>query len=52
MYKKNKIDQEAQFQYLRMVISHVNIGIISIEEGVDITLMNKSAEEILNYKRH
>jgi two-component system, NtrC family, nitrogen regulation sensor histidine kinase NtrY len=50
MYKKNKIDQEAQFQYLRMVVSHVNIGIISIEEGVDITLMNKSAEEILDIK--
>ncbi|HNP18637.1 MAG TPA: ATP-binding protein [Fulvivirga sp.] len=50
IYKKTKTDQEAQFQYLRMVVSNVNIGIISIEDGLDITLMNKSAEEILKIK--
>lgn len=46
-YKKAKIEKEAQFQYLRTVVSHVNIGIISIENDVDITLMNNTAEQLL-----
>ncbi len=46
-YKKAKIEKEAQFQYLRTVVSHINVGIISIENEVDITLMNTTAEQLL-----
>lgn len=46
-YKKAKIEKEAQFQYLRTVVSHINIGIISIENDADITLMNTTAEQLL-----
>lgn len=47
LYKKAKIEKEAQFQYLRNVVSHINIGIISIEDESDITLMNRNADQLL-----
>jgi len=50
LYKKAKIEKEAQYQYLRTVVSHINIGIISVENDEDITLMNRTAENLLNVK--
>lgn len=46
-YKETKIEKEAQFQYLREVVSHINVGIISLENDEDIVLMNRPAEMIL-----
>jgi len=47
-YQKVKIEKEAQFRFLLTLIEHINVGIISIEGGDDITLMNNPAKRILN----
>lgn len=49
-YKIAKIEKEAQYQYLKNLVSHLNIGIISVEDNEKITLFNTSAERILNNK--
>lgn len=46
-YKEAKIEKEAQFQYLRLVVSRMSAGIISLENDFDIVLMNEPAEEAL-----
>ena len=46
-YKDTKIEKEVQFQYLREVVSHINVGIISLENDEEIVLMNRPAEMIL-----
>lgn len=46
-YKEAKVEREAQFQYLRLVVSRMSAGIISIENNLDIVLMNEPAEEAL-----
>ena len=47
-YKKVTIENEAHFHYLKMVVSNINIGIISIENDEDITLINEPAIQILH----
>lgn len=38
-----KLEKEAQYQYLRLIIDHIEIGIIAIDKDSNITLFNKSA---------
>ncbi len=45
--ESSKIEKEAQFHYLRLVVSNINIGIISLENNENIVLMNKPAEKTL-----
>lgn len=45
--ENSKIEKEAQFHYLRLVVSNINIGIISIEDDENIVLMNRPAEKTL-----
>ncbi|MEQ8242295.1 HAMP domain-containing sensor histidine kinase [Fulvivirga sp.] len=45
--ENSKIEKEAQFHYLRLVVSNINIGIISIEDDENIVLMNRPAERTL-----
>lgn len=47
-YKNVKIENEGQFHYLKMVVSNINIGIISLENNENIVLINKPAEQALN----
>lgn len=47
-YEDTKIEKQAQFEYLRLVVSNINIGIISLENNEDIVLMNKPAERVLS----
>lgn len=47
-YKNVKMENEGQFHYLKMVVSHINIGIISLENNESIVLINKTAEQVLN----
>ncbi len=47
-YKNIKIEKEANFHYLKHIIEHIKVGIISIENKEDIVLFNLPAEEILN----
>ncbi|MEQ8925554.1 MAG: ATP-binding protein [Fulvivirga sp.] len=49
-YEEAKIEKQAQFEYLRLVVNNMNIGIISLENNQNIALMNKSAERILGVK--
>jgi len=47
-YKDAKIEKEANFHYLKHIIEHIKVGIISIENEEDIVLFNLPAEKILN----
>lgn len=38
-----KIEKEAQYQYLKLIIDHIDIGIIAIDNDLNITLFNSSA---------
>ena len=38
-----KIEKEAQYQYLKLIIDHIDIGIIAIDKNLSITLFNSSA---------
>lgn len=46
-YEDAKIEKQAQFEYLRLVVGNINVGIISLENNEDIVLMNKPAERVL-----
>ena len=46
-YQQVKIEKEAQFQYLRLLVKHLKVGIISVKGEDDITLMNPPALELL-----
>jgi two-component system nitrogen regulation sensor histidine kinase NtrY len=45
-YQQVKIEKEAQFHFLNMLVSHLHIGIITFENG-NITLINPTAESLL-----
>ncbi|MDN5203026.1 ATP-binding protein [Fulvivirgaceae bacterium BMA10] len=45
--KDAKIQKEAQYQFLKMMVEHISVGIISFKED-EIYLMNQPAQEILN----
>lgn len=47
-YKSTTTDKEVQYQYLQQVVSHVSIGILSIEEDGTISLVNHSAQQLLD----
>ncbi len=49
-YEETKIEKQAQFEYLRLVVSSINVGIISLENDQNIVLMNKPAERVLHVK--
>lgn len=60
IFKRNKIEKEAQFKYFKYILEHVNLGIISIKkddlfkehsEG-EILFLNKAACTILNQPQH
>ena len=46
-----KFEKEAQYEYLQTVISHMNIGIISLKESDQIQLINQSALDILGISK-
>ncbi len=48
-YKEVKIEREAQYQFLQMLVNQIQIGIISVQEE-NIILINPTAEKILNIK--
>ncbi|MGD1848301.1 MAG: PAS domain-containing sensor histidine kinase [Salibacteraceae bacterium] len=47
-YRMAKIEKEAQYQYVKAMVEHLNVGIISVNRKDEIVLMNPAAEEILN----
>lgn len=46
-FKKNRIEKEQQFQYLKAIIDQTGMGLISIKQTGEISLMNKAARVIL-----
>ena len=48
-YKQVKIEREAQYQFLQMLVNQIQIGIISLQ-GENIILINPTAEKILDIK--
>lgn len=45
-YKDVKIEREAQYQFLQMLVNQLHFGIISIENNNKITIINPMAEQI------
>ncbi len=60
IFKRNKIEKEAQYKYFKYILEHVNLGIISIEKGdlfkehseAEILFLNKAACDILQQPQH
>lgn len=56
IFKRNKIEKEAQHEYFKYLLEHVNLGIISIKKedlfseqsSEEILFLNKAAIDILN----
>lgn len=46
-YKQVKIEKEAQFHFLQMLVNQLHIGIIAIENNETITLINPTAQQML-----
>jgi len=46
-FRQLRAEKESGHQYLKTVMDHVNIGIISYNQDGDITLLNRAAGEIL-----
>lgn len=45
-YKQVKIEKEAQFHFLQMMVNQIHIGIIALDEESNITLINPTAESM------
>lgn len=60
IFKRNKIEKEAQYKYFKYILEHVNLGIISIKKedlyskhaDSEILFLNKAACEILRQPQH
>ena len=60
IFKRNKIEKEAQYKYFKYILEHVNLGIISIkkedlfkdETGSELLFLNKAACDILQQPQH
>ncbi len=60
IFKKNKIEKEAQYKHFKQILEHVNLGIISIRKEDlfqdksknEILFLNRAVSEILHIPRH
>lgn len=60
IFKRNKIEKEAQYKYFKYILEHVNLGIISIKKDdlyskdskEEILFLNKAACNILQQPQH
>ena len=60
IFKRNKIEKEAQYKYFKYILEHVNLGIISIKKedlfqqqsSEEILFLNKAASKILKLPKH
>ncbi len=46
-FKKVSVEKEAQFRFLKVIVDHINVGIIAIKEDYEIELINQSAQDTL-----
>lgn len=47
-FKEIRQEKEADFQYMRNIVQHVGIGLITFDKSGEIQLMNAAAKKILN----
>lgn len=47
-FRQAKIGREAQFQFFKMVVKHVEVGIIALSHDQEILLLNAPAKELLD----
>lgn len=60
IFKRNKIEKEAQYKYFKYILEHVNLGIISIRKDdlfkeqadSELLFLNKAACDILQQPQH
>jgi len=60
IFKRNKIEKEAQYKYFKYILEHVNLGIISIKKEdlfkkqaeSELLFLNKAACDILQQPQH
>ena len=60
IFKRNKIEKEAQYKYFKYILEHVNLGIISINKedlfkeqaDSELLFLNKAACDILQQPQH
>ena len=60
IFKRNKIEKEAQYKYFKYILEHVNLGIISIRKDdlfkeqadSELLFLNKAASDILQQPQH
>lgn len=50
--EETKIEKEAHFSYLQVILGHISTGIISVREDDRIVLLNESARELLDIREH
>lgn len=48
-YKQVKIEKEAQFHFLQLLVNQLHVGIIALDSNENITLINPTAEKILGF---
>jgi two-component system, NtrC family, nitrogen regulation sensor histidine kinase NtrY len=46
-YKQVKIEKEAQFHFLQLLVNQLHVGIIALEDDDHISLINPTAEELV-----
>jgi nitrogen fixation/metabolism regulation signal transduction histidine kinase len=46
-YKEIEARKESQYQYFKLIVEHVQVGIISLNSRNEVTLMNKAAGQLL-----
>lgn len=47
-YKEKRREKEADFQYMRNIVQHVGIGLITFNKSGEIQLMNAASKKLLN----
>lgn len=50
-FREIRADKEAQHQYLRTIVQHIGIGIITFDDEGDVQIFNNSAKKLLGIKQ-
>ncbi len=50
-FREIRADKEAQYQYLKTIVQHVGIGIITIDRAGEIQIINTAARKLLGVKQ-
>ncbi|WP_420316437.1 sensor histidine kinase [Ekhidna sp.] len=49
-FREIRADKEAQHQYLRTIVQHIGIGIITFDDDGEVQIMNNAAKKLLGLK--